>query len=102
MLDIRKTKDINKLTVFVNGRMDALTAPKLDSEVTPALNDIEELVIDLKELNYISSAGIRVLLQLQKAMMMKKGSLTLVGMSEDIYKIFKDTGMTNVFAIRQK
>ena len=98
-MKVTKTKDITKLTVNVSGRVDAVTAPELAGEVAPALDCIENLVINLAELEYISSAGMRVLLQFQKTMMAKKGLLTLRGMSEDFYKIFRETGLTNVFNI---
>ena len=99
MLKVTKNKDITKLTVNVAGRVDALSASTLTDEIKPALDGIEVLVINLKEMEYISSAGIRVLLQLQKTMMEKKGRMSLTGMNDEIFKIFKDTGMTNVFNI---
>ena len=71
MLNIEKKQDGKNLTVALSGRLDTVTAPELESELASALEDVENLVIDMKDLEYISSAGLRVLLTAQKTMNQK-------------------------------
>ena len=68
MLNIEKKQDGKNLTVALTGRLDTVTAPELESELASALDDVENLIIDMKDLEYISSAGLRVLLTAQKTM----------------------------------
>ncbi len=90
--------DGNKATIFVSGRVDTITAPSLETEVKNIIDGLTELVFDLKELEYISSAGLRVLLVAQKTMS-KQGKMTVVNPSEEVMEIFEVTGFSDILTI---
>ncbi len=97
-MTINKTKDGSKLTVALEGRLDTTTAPQLEGELRTAVDGIEELVIDLQSLDYISSAGLRVLLSAQKVMN-KQGRMTIRNANADIMDIFEVTGFVDILTI---
>lgn len=80
--------------VALDGRLDTLTAPDLEKELNP-LDGITELCIDCKDLEYISSAGLRVLLSLQKTMN-KQGQMTLTNVRQEVMEVFELTGFTDI------
>ena len=86
------------MTVALEGRLDTTTAPDLEKEIMDDLEGITELKFDFSDLNYISSAGLRVLLRAHKAME-KQGQMTVSGASEDIMDIFDVTGFVDIFHI---
>ena len=98
MLNIEKKQDGKNLTVALSGRLDTVTAPELESELASALEDVENLVIDMKDLEYISSAGLRVLLTAQKTMN-QKGSMKLTNVNETVMEIFDVTGFVDILNI---
>ncbi len=97
---ITKTKEGNSLTVALEGRMDANSAPQLDEALKEEMDGITELTIDLKKLAYTSSAGLRVLLLAQKTMN-KKGGMVIRNVSEDIMEIFDMVGFTDLLNIEE-
>ena len=94
-MNIKRKKDSSKLFVTVNGRIDTVTAPEFEAGVKPYLDDITNLTIDFKEVNYVSSAGLRVLLSLQKKMM-AQGEMELVNVSEAVNDVFEVTGFDEI------
>lgn len=98
MLDIKKTPNEKDLTIALKGRLDTLTAPQLEEELNASIDSIENLEFDFMELEYISSAGLRVLLSAQKAMN-TKGSMTVMNVSEEIREIFDVTGFSDILTI---
>ena len=98
-LTVNKTKDGAKLTAELIGRVDVMTAPQFENEVSSELEGITELVLDLKQLEYMSSAGLRVVVGLQKTMNAKKGTLTVCSPSESILDIFTATGLADFLDI---
>ena len=88
----------NKTTIYLEGRLDTTTAPALDNAINGLSADITELVIDMNKLEYISSAGLRVLLSTQKKMN-KIGYMKITGVCEDIMEIFEMTGFTDILTI---
>ena len=88
-----------ELTIALEGRLDTVTSPELSRFLENALNDIKELVFDFEELEYISSAGLRVLLATQKTMNDKKGTMKIIGMSEIVKEIFDVTGFSDIMNI---
>ncbi len=98
MLDISKTPNGTELTVALKGRLDTLTAPQLEEELKADMDSVTALIFDLAELEYISSAGLRVLLSAQKTMN-TKGSMVLRNVSEEIREIFEVTGFTDILTI---
>lgn len=94
------SKEVNgqTLNVRVEGRLDTTTAPTLDKELTASLEEITELVLDFEKLEYISSAGLRVLLSAQKTMN-KKGTMIIRNVDEAIMEIFEVTGFSDILTV---
>ena len=97
-MNIVKTKNNQSLTIALEGRLDTTTAPQLETELKSCLNGVEVLVMDMEKLDYISSAGLRVLLAAQKQMA-KQGKMKVVHVSESIMEIFEVTGFSDILTI---
>lgn len=97
-MEIKKTTDNKTLTAAISGRIDTTTAPTLETELKSSFDSIESLVLDFAEVNYISSAGLRVLLSAYKVMS-KKGGMKLINVSETIMEIFEVTGFNEILDI---
>ncbi|MCR4891433.1 MAG: STAS domain-containing protein [Lachnospiraceae bacterium] len=97
-MTINKNADGDKLTIALEGRLDTTTAPELEKDLKTSLEPVKDLVFDLKDLQYISSAGLRVLLSAQKVMN-KQGSMVIRNASEDIKEIFDVTGFVDILTI---
>lgn len=97
-MTIKKTKNGTILTVAAEGRIDTTTAPEFENAVKTALDGIDELVLDFIKLNYISSAGLRVLLSLQKTMN-TQGTMKITGVNETVSDIFEVTGFSDILTI---
>ena len=98
MLNIEKKLNGDTLTVELEGRLDTTTAPQLESQLKESLTDVKELILDFEKLEYISSAGLRVLLSSQKTMM-KQGSMKLIHVSALIMEILEVTGFCDILTI---
>ena len=98
MLNITKNLEDTKLTVYLEGRLDTTTAPQLEESMKESINGVTELVMDFEKLEYISSAGLRVLLSCQK-IMSKQGSMKVVHVSDLIKEIFEVTGFIDILTI---
>ncbi|MBE6029412.1 MAG: STAS domain-containing protein [Clostridiales bacterium] len=98
-MNIAKKLEDKKLTICVEGRLDTSTAPELDEELKASLDGVEELVMDFTDMEYISSAGLRVLLSAQKAMN-AQGEMTVTGVNDTVREIFDITGFTDILTIR--
>ena len=98
MLNIEKTMDGSKLTMVLEGRLDTTTAPQLENELKDALDKADTLVLDFSKLEYISSAGLRVLLSTQKVMN-RKGGMTIRHVNDVIMEIFEVTGFIDILNI---
>ena len=94
-------KNINgtAFTLTLEGRLDTTTAPQLEAVVKNELTGVKELTFDMNKLEYISSAGLRVLLSAQK-IMNKQGEMTVTGCSEEIMEIFEVTGFLDILNIQ--
>ena len=97
-MTINMNKNDKALTVNINGRVDTTTAPQLEQALKAEFDNCNELVLDFAEVEYISSAGLRVLLSAQKVMG-KKGGMKLINVSDVIMDIFDMTGLTDIFDI---
>ena len=97
-MQINKVTTGSKLEMALEGRLDTTTAPQLEAELKTALTDITELVLDFAKLDYISSAGLRVLLSAQKTMN-KQGSMTICHVNADIKEVFEITGFSDILTI---
>lgn len=99
MLQIDKTQEGNKLTIALAGRLDARTSPEFEQALSGVIDSITELVLDLEGLEYISSAGLRVLLWAQNVMN-KQGSMVLLHVNDEIRDVFEVTGLLDILTLR--
>ena len=97
-MTVNKTREGDKLTVALEGRLDTVTAPQLEGELRTAVNGISELVFDLSGLVYVSSAGLRVLLSAQKVMS-KQGKMVIRHVKPEIMDVFEVTGFVDILNI---
>ena len=97
-MTIQKTLAGTSLTVAPEGRLDTITSPQFESELRADMNAVTDLVFDLANLTYISSAGLRVLLSAQKAMN-KKGTMVLRNVRPEIMEIFEITGFSSILTL---
>lgn len=97
-METKLNREASKLTVEIEGRLDTLTAPDLEKELEPALGGVTELVLDLKDLEYISSAGLRVLLGLAQ-IMEKQGDMKVTNPSDAVMDVFSVTGFDDILNI---
>ncbi|MCR4842086.1 MAG: STAS domain-containing protein [Eubacterium sp.] len=97
-MTITKNQDGGTLNVMVEGRLDTNTAPQLEEDLKSSLDGVTELVFDFSKLEYISSAGLRVLLSNQKVMN-KQGSMKVTNVGSEIMEIFDVTGFSDILTI---
>lgn len=97
-MEIKSLKDGSKLTVSPEGRIDTTTSPEFSAFLKENIGGVTELVFDLKKLRYLSSAGLRELMNTQK-IMNKQGKMKLINVSDVIMDIFDMTGLTDIFDI---
>lgn len=97
-MEIEKNIDGKKLDVKLIGKLDINSAPTVDESLKEDLDNIEDLTLDLGDVTYISSAGLRVILSVQK-IMNKQGSMKLINVQDDIIDIFKATGFIDILTI---
>ncbi len=98
-MTIEKMKEGRKLTLALDGRLDTTTAPQLEAEVTGSLTGVTELVLDFSRLEYLSSAGLRVILAAQK-IMNRQGKLLICHVNATILEIFEVTGFCDIFTVQ--
>ena len=91
-------KDNSKLTILVSGRVDTTTAPELEKTIFENLDGVTTLILDLAEMPYTSSAGLRVILKAHKAMS-QQGEMKLVNVCGDVLEIFDMTGFSDILTI---
>ena len=91
-------KENGKLTVSVVGKVDTATAPEMEKAVFDHLDGVVELVLDLNEMSYTSSAGLRTFLKLQKAMN-QKGAMKVIHVCDEVMEIFELTGFSAILTI---
>ena len=97
-MTINKQQNGSTLTIAVQGRLDTTTAPDLEKEIKSSLEGVTELILDFEKLDYISSAGLRVLLSAQKQMS-KQGSMKVTNVSDLVMEVFEVTGFTDILTI---
>jgi anti-sigma B factor antagonist len=98
MFNVEKKSEGKNVTLVLSGRLDTSTAPELEAEVNAVIEGTENLIFDLTELDYISSAGLRVLLSALK-MMSKQGSMKITNVNESVMDIFNITGFSDILTI---
>lgn len=97
-MNIQKTVSGTTLTVALEGRLDTTTAPKPEEELRSSVDGITRLVFDVEKLEYISSAGLRVLLAMQK-LMNQQGEMVLQNVNEAVMEVFEVTGFSDILRI---
>ena len=97
-MTIQQIRNGNALTIALEGRLDTMTAPELEAALKTALEGVEDLTFDFEKLDYISSAGLRVLLAAQKTMN-RQGSMKVKNANEIIMEIFEVTGFSDILTI---
>ena len=97
-MNINKVLEGSKLELEITGRLDTITAPELDSEIKQNMDAIDCLVLNFKGVEYISSAGLRVLLATQKSMS-KKGKMIVKEVNDTVMEIFNITGFVDILTI---
>jgi anti-sigma B factor antagonist len=100
-MTINKTLEDGKLTVALEGRLDTFTAPDLEKELAESLEGVKEIVLDLEGLEYISSAGLRVLLSTQKKMNEIEGTMLVRNINDIVKEVFEVTGFDEILTIEQ-
>lgn len=99
-MTITSTKNLGQLTIALGGRLDTTTAPELERELDDQCKGITALEINMAELEYISSAGLRVLLAAKKRMDAADGALTVTNVCEEIMEVFEMTGFADILDIK--
>ena len=97
-MTIEKKINNDVATLIVSGRLDTQTAPELENELDSIISGIKELTFDMTNLEYVSSAGLRVILKAQKAMN-AQGSMKLTGVNDSIMEVFDITGFLDILTI---
>ena len=97
---IRKELKDQSLTVSLEGRIDSVTAPELEKELMSATDSIRELILDFAEIDYVSSAGLRMIVALQKRMN-QQGSLVILNVRPEIISILEVTGLYKLLNIQE-
>ena len=98
-MNINKNLEGSKLTMAIEGRIDTTTSPQLETELRNSVDGVTELLFDFEKVDYISSAGLRVLLSAQKVMN-KQGEMTIVNVKPEIMDIFDVTGFVDILNIQ--
>ncbi len=97
-MTIEKIIENETATIKISGRLDTATAPELEQAVDDLTDDVKKLILDMQELEYTSSAGLRVILKTKK-MMDKRGNMKLINVNSDIMEVFDITGFLDILTI---
>jgi len=97
-MNINKKQNGSELLIELDGSLDTTTAPELDKVIRDSLNGITSLIFDFKKVDYVSSAGLRVLLVAYK-IMTKQGNMVIRNVNQDIMDIFQITGFVDILTI---
>ena len=98
MFTVSKTIENGKAVLLPEGRLDTVTAPEMEAVIREVLPGLKELILDFEKLEYISSAGLRVLLSAQKIMSVQ-GEMKLIHVNETVMEIFEITGFSDILTI---
>ena len=97
-MTIEIKKSVDELVLEITGRLDTITAPALDKTINENLGEMKNLILDFKNLEYISSAGLRVLLSTQKKLQ-QNGTMKLKNVCEEVMEVFEITGFIDILTI---
>ncbi len=99
-MKVLKTKERNKLTVAVEGKITAQTAPEFEKVINDNIGGVSNLVLDLRETEYVSSAGLRIILQAKKVMN-SQGTMKIINVQEDVMRTFVMVSFPDIITIEQ-
>ncbi len=97
-MTVEKTQNGDALVLIVEGRLDTITAPQLDQEIQSIPADVKSLTLDFAQLDYVSSAGLRVLLTAQKKMTAATGKMVVKGVQPAVMEVFAVTGFDGILS----
>ncbi len=97
-MEIKKVSDGSALTIYISGRLDAVTALELDKNLQATLANVTDLTVDLKDVEYVSSAGLRILLKTQKRMD-RQGSMKIRNIRDNVREVLDMTGFSDFLTI---
>ena len=97
-MTIEIKRNVEEITLQIVGRLDTTTAPTLEKTIVENMNGIKSLILDFKGLEYISSAGLRVLLSAQKKMQ-QIGKMKVINVCEEVMEVFEITGFADILVI---
>ena len=97
-MTIEIKNNVEATTITVAGRLDTITAPMLDKSINEDIKDVKNLILDIKDVTYVSSAGLRVLLSAQKKMQ-KIGSMKVKNVCAEVMEVFEMTGFADILVI---
>ena len=100
-MKMNQIQEGNLLKVEIEGRLDTATSPQLEAALLEVIDDVKELIFDFSKLEYISSAGLRILLMMQKKMM-KQGSMVIRHVNEIVAEVFEVTGFSDILTIEEQ
>ncbi len=101
-MEIKKALSNQNLIISVKGRLDTMTAPQLEEEInSTALDEVETITLNMRELEYVSSSGLRVILVLYKTMAKKGGHLKIVNVNPMVMELFTMTGMADYLDVEK-
>lgn len=98
-MTITTTAKENTLYVALEGRIDTISGPQLELELSGAIDNIDTLILNLEKIDYVSSAGIRAMLSLHKKMAAKKGSMKLQNLNNSVLSVLKMTKLDSIFCV---
>lgn len=98
-ITMNMNEEQDRLFMKIEGRLDTKTAPDLEEKVNQAMEKVSSIVMDFTELEYVSSAGLRVLLRTHKAMKAKKGGMIIRGANEEVQEVFTITGFSDILKL---
>ena len=99
-MEVKKVSEGSALTLYLSGRLDAVTALQLDKDLSTTLNGVDDLTVDLADLEYISSAGLRMLLKTQKRMD-KQGAMRIRNIRENVREVLDMTGFSGFLTLAE-
>ena len=101
-MEIIKEKNGTAVTMSLQGRLDTATAPQMEAELKKDMEEVTRLILDMRELEYLSSAGLRVILNAQKMMGKRGGGMVVRHVNETIMEVFELTGFSDILTIEQE
>ena len=98
-MEVKFNKQDSTLTVAISGNIDTVTAPELDSKLQENISDVKDLVLDFAAVDYISSAGLRVILMANQQLEDADGTMTIKNANDDVRDVFEITGFADILVI---